>query len=407
MRAKKISFKLIIINLLALSLLAATTGSSLAIVSSSWWPIPQPGQKYWWLYHWTDGPQSSCISSGQRVGISAQFMDDGAFQNESPYLLSINFFKEDPCTYWAPNQDLFLRWYSKGMITGPSTIKSTSNPSISTATFMSFRGDSYWKPDRTIGSTIFKKNGVSIDSIPGRYAVYINGIFTYRGGTKYTYSNGDNSLLPNYASLPAVPIDADVVLSKNLSLRTPGTDQLVPPTNNTRVHCTYSASPTSTPPYWPGWDQEHNYPNQCTSGDIRAAMFMRQTDYVWTEVWPDGSHHNFSVYYVGYSESGGFDWINPPETEATAPGNHGTGACEEYWYAQGRGPIFIAAYPNTSLTTCRDTYLAANKTIYLGGGVYDKAIDHPEQYFSSNANLIGTLKLYFACITDGICNIVY
>lgn len=368
------------------------------------WPTPGQGSSvpFWWSYKWNDGPISFCARDGatRNTAIVAQYLNDGAYSNDAS-LLSFSFFKDDPCAYWGPNDNTLLRWYAKKMVNSNTRIYDSdpSNTDNFADQFFSFRGASIWRPYRGGASAtgisdssrtttnLYNASNALVRQIKGRYAVNINGAFTYDGGYTYTYNNGDNAQVPNFFIFPNRKIEKDIVLTRNAASRT------------TPV--------TSGPKYYRYWTNDWNLQK---SGAVPPTVYdnksyvayMRKTSVSWCE----STNACKPVYYVAYSETNDDPSVGPV----------GTGACEEWWYAQDIGPIYISAYgypgdasrPKSGLLTtaeCKNA-IALNKTVFTGAGVA-RYIDFPEQYFSTNpSNLLGWLKQDARCVAT-TCRVDY
>lgn len=388
----------VVFTLIAVAMIVGSTSAVLARPANTLdtpvtlWPTPgSAGTKFWWSYRWYDGPRRQCPNDGRvrNVAIVADYLNDGAYNDSS--LLSLSFFKDDPCTYWWSNNNGILRWYSKRMVNSNTWIYDSDpyNPDNYVNQFFSFRGLSMWTPyrggasvtgisdpSRTTTDLYNASNGL-VRQISGRYAVNIDGVFTYNGGYTYTYNDGDNAQIPNYPIFGNRKIDRDIVLSRNSSYRTT-------PVTSGYVQKRYFSG---------DWNLQRSGTTPSTSYDKADIKYMRKTSFTW-----EGK----PVYYVAYMELG----------DSSSTGPSGEGSCEEWWYAQDIGPIYIAAYNDgdstpglLSRSTCENS-IALNKTFYNGVGLVSY-INNPEGYFATNPqNLVGYIKQDARCIILG-CRVDY
>jgi hypothetical protein len=113
--------------------------------ASPYWPRPlfddpsSSNDAYWWVYDWHDGARSTCAdATPKRAAITAGYLHDGAFGDDgielAKRLLSISFFKDQPCTYWDPGRNRVLREYAWGWLP-PAVRVADPNPA-----FLAFRG---------------------------------------------------------------------------------------------------------------------------------------------------------------------------------------------------------------------------------------------------------------------------
>lgn len=339
------------------------------------WPLPAygSGQKYWWSYEWINGASTTCSNSNPKTVVyGAEYLHDYAF-GDTPStptnLLSIQVFKSDPCTYWNPGQDKILRWYAKGntpIAGSPQTaINDISEASNASSKFLSFRGYSSWITDRT-GSTKFfyPSNPTPRVQVNGRYNPTDTTGVTFAGGSRFSYQQGDNYQVPNYLTLPDRMLNANIDLTRGAQ---------VP--SNIASDPQYNDYTTNTT----GWTAIRNGATSGTgtsTSQRRWTMWSRKTNlYYGANAKP--------VLYVGYSE--------------TTDTSTGTGACEETWYAQDVGPIYVSKYPNVTTATCYS---------YLAVATSGSGVDNPESFFAYNPHLQGWLRLSDLCIQAG-CNIQY
>lgn len=333
-----------------------------------YWPLPPAGQTYWWTYLWSDGNYYPCtgpLPAGV-VGLAAQNLNDGAFRsNRVGYekLISLSFFKAIDCTYWFPGQAEILRWYARGY-------RSWQNGQDLVANILSFRGHSRWCVDRG-GQTGFDRGTRTETSINGRYTVASctdpNTNVTYPSpplvsGTRYGLSFANGS--PSYANvMPPYPIVPDRPLNLDVTATT-----------------TYRTTANGEQ----GWrDARDCNPSgePCLGTDQGITWFVS-----WKEV-PGYTYAGKKVQYAGFSETG--------------LRNDAIGPCEEWWFAEDIGPIYVIIYPFSTL--------AQAKTLLYGTSVYpNQSLDQtPEAHMRRRQNsMVGSLFLTASCL-DNSCRVRY
>lgn len=360
------------------------------------WPLRPGDEQSWWRYSWTNGPNNTlCNSSAKELYIAADRLDDGAFDplSNGTDLISFNFFKSDKCIYPGVGSDTLLRWYSRGFVNSSTRINDTVNAGNFSQKFLSFRGASFWETDRS-GSTRFGQADGTTRSVNGRFAVNLNRRFTYVDGFKFSYTDRNNPTLdtplddrqvPNYMVLPDRSLHADVILTRQGD-RTPSNIDSAPLYFRYNPDRFLKDIPEVNDRRIAAWNEMRHSLN---TGGVAArwAMYMRPTSFKW-----EGKE----VLYVGFSET----------NESNPPG--GVGACEEWWFAQDIGPVYIAVYPDATPQQCRNGYLAVDKEVFTGVAVVP-AIDNPELYFGSGAAsaLIGYVKQTERCVHTSNCKVTY
>lgn len=401
-------------------------GPNQTFSSTTFWPLPTTKNRilgtgiydsYWWTYEWVDGDKSPCnpkdyeSPTSRKAIISATKFDDMFFGdtptntndltlNDSVHttdLISINFFKSEPCTYWYPGQNLNLRWYAIGMSQSTKdTIPvkdhfnypySASNPSQSlypnsTSTFLAFRAHTTWKRGTGTVKVYNPGNNTPIAQVPGSYW---NGDFdgTVMYSRKITTTNviTDNSEIVNYAILPDRMLTADVIIPNSGPRLRSDPDQAF---SNQQYFCVlyeflFQSSYTCPPGgdnYWP-WH-----------------MFIRQTSLVF-----EGQ----PVIYVGFSEGNRVD--SNGDGIADDPSGR---PCEEWWFAKNIGPIYIASYGSNNMdldgVQC-EKLLAGTAT--PNGYPNGWRVNNPLTHFALNrSNLTGYLRITGYCL-DVNCSTDY
>jgi hypothetical protein len=316
-------------------------------------PWPQNPVSYWWRYFWADGV---CSPYGplpkKSVVLTANRFNDGAFQGEP--LISVNFFKEDRCSYWgAQLDDPILRWYARGYVPAPNA---------ALGTFLSFRGATAWCCDRNAGSTQFKRGGHNRYSVTQRYTFRCpppdNGnalkflAIRYHGNANY----------PSEPLVPNMPLDrtiSELFIYDVLGERDSGW-------NNVR-----NCAPTGS---------------NCNA--------VRSVAVQWTVVWRAIPMERYT--YQGKQ----VQYAGIVETEPGQPGQ-----CEDWWFAEDIGPIFIISYPNATLQFALDHYLYGTAPDGLASGNYDPET-HAQRHQTGRNQMQGYLALQERC-TDSTCSVTY
>lgn len=394
-------------------ILVPNSSQALAVNSNAndYWPLPTAGsnQVYWWKYRWFAKGIADQISEckqtqNQYAAISAQYFNDGAFGTSSSSLLSLSYFKDHKCLYWEPLDDTILRTYIDDYKTSTNSIADLAGI-IAQRAFLSAKGHSQWYPyrnsatqcvkvdttlpdlvdkDPTNTSTRFYKPGVTQPTfnINGRYTQNIgtkNGSncdyyhSAFAGGYRADFESGGTPI-PTYSLIPRVPFNGEIYVSKRPNVGTIYDRQML-----YRIGAGDWAGMRST-----------THPTTATKIYFEWGMSIRQTSI---------TYQGHPVMYIGFAEPG----VN------MATGNPDVGACEEWWVAQGIGPIYIARYTdgyklnnganwmnNSTVDHCK-SYLA----------VTSNEFNNPETHFDKvGTYMTGYLKLEDYCISDG-CKVNY
>jgi hypothetical protein len=280
------------------------------------WPLPSVGQEYWWVFEWAG--DSSC--TGKKVGIWATHFEgssqkgDGAFQRED--LISINFLKDAACAYWGPGTDHLFRWYSRGFVQVSDGVQDIKTGGM-VDSFLSFRGHSEWCPDRGLNN-LFKDGSTTHFTINGVYTyTCANGAHSFQKG--YRYGRYDGEYMALYASVPDRPFTA----------------------NTLRLDS--SVGPNANRLRFPGGSQGWSDLRQCSPTAATCAGSTVLEDAAWFVTWraiptSEYTFHGKQVQYAGFSE--------------TAAESGSIGACEEWWFAEDIGPIYLIKYPRENLANC-------------------------------------------------------
>jgi hypothetical protein len=330
---------------------------------TTFWPLPSAGsgQVYWWVYSWKygaylDSPPTAANCPDQapmKVGVSARYYNDGAFLNDTS-LIAINYFKDHACTYRDPGREAILRWYSRGFQPSATTVVDHEGSANYSASFLSFRGDGRWMPDRSLQTEFRDASGATKQTVNGRYAPTVNSQHAYIDGFSYSFADGD---FPVYGTLPDRPLSADVVVTR----------QSVPgQIDDEGIYCRYAAGQS-------GWDAQRYQLTNCTTyPPVKWAVYFRRTSF---------TYQGKQVQYVGYSET---------------PDAGGAGACEEWWFAEDIGPIYIAKYRPQDWAACKQVLAATS----AGGQV-----SNPAAHFQQRMpQLRGWLELLESCLQS--CDVV-
>jgi hypothetical protein len=293
-------------------------------------------------------------------------LNDGAFRSNQPgfeKLISISFFKAVDCTYWYPNRNESLRWYCRGY-------RPWHQGNNLVANILSFRGHSRWCTDRS-GNTIFKRGAANAEFINGRYTVATCSdpntnvshpspplVVGTRYGDVFTNANPPHaSTIPPYAVLPDRPLNLDVTAT------------------------TFYRDIGSGRQGW--WDTRQCDPSgrPCVGVDRGLTWFVS-----WKEV-PGYTYAGKKVQYAGFCEPG----LQPTTI----------GATEEWWFAEDIGPIYIIAYPFSTLAQSR--LLLYGTSVYPNPGLDQTPEAHIQRRLDS---MVGYLSLTSRCI-DGTCSVQY
>jgi hypothetical protein len=333
-----------------------------------YWPLPPAGKIYWWTYLWADGFNYRCTGPlpAGKMALVAQNLHDGAFRSNQPgveQLISISFFKSIDCSYWSPNRGEILRWYCRGY-------RGWHNGSTLIANILSFRGHSRWCMDRS-GNTILKRGTLNADFINGRYtgesATDPNLNVTYPApplvlGTRYgdVFFNSEPAYantLPPYPVVPDRPLNLDVTVStfyRNIGTGRQG---------------------------W--WDTRQCDPSgrPCVGVDSGTTWFVS-----WKEV-PGYTYQGKKVHYAGFCE---------PGLQSTT-----VGPTEEWWFAEDIGPIYVIAYPFSTL--------AQSKALLYGTSVYpNPSLDQsPETHIQRRLNTMIGFHTLTGFSIDGTGSVQY
>jgi hypothetical protein len=170
------------------------------------------------------------------------------------------------------------------------------------------------------------------------------------------YGRWDHPGIPIYATVPDIPLDAHVV-----HYRRQNTDD---------SYCNF-------PQGAQGWQDEQGCDPvarpQC------GCECTPQPDVAWSVYWRQLTYDGKQVQYAGLSET------------QDVPGSKGP--CEEWWFAEDVGPIFIAKYPNKTRGNC-ETLLNAS------------TINNPQQHLDGRLNeLVGYIRLVDKCLVEGQCRV--
>ncbi|MEM7352555.1 MAG: hypothetical protein AAF657_17275 [Acidobacteriota bacterium] len=366
--------------------------------TQDFWPMNEVSSgvnRPWWHFKWTNGgtypPDSDieCPAGDVQDTLTYLSLNNHAFDPRSHTV--VNMVKEGRCAYWAPtgNQEseAHLRWYTEGW----QEALASANSAGETLNFISFRGWTIWERDTSVNNNTATYHSPLSSGMAEDYVIE-GATGSYRPNTvarqRHLIGNDPTSRLLAEAQFPTYAVVPDESLRLRLQL-TSGQPDLGPirfqqhdgsawQDRGNVANLTYRGCPGVTggpgaiATLSPYCDGEPVSPTH----EAVWRLWTRPTDYKYED--KDGIERE--VIYTAYVE--GIEGIEDQKM-----------VCEEWFFAEGVGPIAIAELPATaSIADCFEQLAMSNC-----------GLDDPYAYYNSSATqdrIIGFQWLEDYCLDN-------